>query len=88
MKRIAVIAFLTVAFLIMVASVAAAADKPVLVVPAQPGATIQRHGSGALVKTPGQPTKSVAPFGNGTIIKEPGKPAVTCKPFGSTQVCR
>jgi hypothetical protein len=54
----------------------------------QPGATVHRFGSGALIERPGQPVQTVAPFGSGVIVSEPGRPSVVCSPFGSKTVCR
>ena len=54
----------------------------------QPGATVHRFGSGALIERPGQPVQTVAPFGSSVIVSEPGRPSVVCSPFGSGTVCR
>jgi hypothetical protein len=78
---------------------AAAADKAspfdhsvgvnnMIVMPAEPGATVHRFGSGVQVERPGQATQTVSPFGSGVIVSEPGKPSVVCSRFGGGTSCR
>ena len=91
----------TIAFIaaVLASASAAAGDKrPVsgqppaingfAVTPAEPGATVRRFGSGAIVDRPSLPSQTVMPFGSGVIVSEPGKPSVHCSRFGSGAMCR
>ena len=89
-----IVALLAVAFALIASITRAGDDKGPIVnglqlQAAEKGTTIERFGSGALVKRPfSADANPYHRFGRGVIIKQPGKATAVCTPFGSTVRCR